>query len=268
MFHQPHNTFGSKIYNSVMYTDSVYGTHFHKSFELWYCADGEISACADGNDIILRRGQYILVFPYISHSFDVKPPSKLWVAVFSGDYLPELEHTAQTFKPEIKPFFADDVTQAYLSGTLMKHNRFPGETSDGKSDLIIKSGLYAAANAFMKNAAMCRITKTDDTAAEIIRYIENNFTADITLKTAAAALGYNYQHLSRIFRKTLNMNFRSLINQYRFDRACSLIEKGSSVTAAAFDAGFQSVRNFNRIYKEKTGRSPRRDSTETNDGRK
>ena len=74
----------------------------------------------------------------------------------------------------------------------------------------------------------------------------------------ADELGYNYQHLSRVFRKTMKMNFRDLINQYRFDRACTMLhDEKITVTQAALDSGFQSVRNFNRIYKEKTGLSPK-----------
>ena len=92
----------------------------------------------------------------------------------------------------------------------------------------------------------------------MIGYIEQSYREQITLHTAAVALNYHYQYLSRVFSGTMHMNFRTLVNQYRFDHACLLLERGDmTVTEAALEAGFQSVRNFNRIYKEKTGKTPR-----------
>ena len=265
MFHQPQNTFGCKIYNSMQYDDLTYRPHFHKSFELWYCAEGSVSVGADGKDTVLACGDYMLIFPYTVHAFSVRPPSRLWVAVFSGDYVPELEQLSKTVRPAIKAFHVDEATQKFLDRTLMERRYLPDDlrtrpdSPAGHEVCAIKSGLYALAGAFMKDADLLPISRPNSLVMEIIRYIEDNFTADITLRSAADALGYNGQYLSRIFRNTLNIPFRSLINQYRFDYACKLLEQeGVSVTQAALDAGFQSVRNFNRIYREKTGSSPKR----------
>lgn len=264
MFHQPHNTFGANIYNSVTYSDSHYEPHFHKSFEIWYCAAGKADFYADGTHGVLQSGDYMLIFPYIAHGFSVSAPSSLWVAVFSGDFIPELQLKTHSLKPEIRPFHVSPETQNLLDKTLIGRDFPPCETPKTAAALSeseiyrIKAGLYCILGAFNSSARMLSVPKADDVTMEIIRYIEDNFTSDITLKSAANALGYNYQHLSRVFKKTLNMNFRSLINQYRFDYACRLLQKGGvSVTRAALDAGFQSVRNFNRIYREKTGRSPK-----------
>lgn len=264
MFHQPHNTFGTKIYNAFFYDDAVYSMHFHKSFEVWYCASGHADACVDEKSFVFSAGQYMMVFPFVKHSFSVKPPSKMWVAVFSGDFIPELENISQSQKPEIATFRVDDAVQRYVehalinSGFLSDEQQKPSFPLNTQNIFSIKSGLYAISGAFLQNVSFLPVTKSYDVVTEIIRYIENNFTADITLKSTADALGYNYQHISRVFQRALGINFRSLINQYRFDYACKLLEQSNvSVTQAALDAGFQSVRNFNRIYREKTGHAPK-----------
>lgn len=261
MFHQPHNTFGNRIYNSYTYENLSYETHFHKSFEAWFCCQGKIEATCDNVALTLVRGDFLLVFPYVAHSFSVDKDSRLWVGVFSGDYIPELEKIALTRRPQVKVFKPEKTEMQCIANTIIR-NVSPGDLKqDGAEALSIKCGLYALASAFLANATLLQQDKSDDISTEIIRYIEDNYTQNINLKTMASELGYNYQHLSRVFRKTMKMSFRDLINQYRFDCACAMLhDKKITVTQAALDSGFQSVRNFNRIYKEKTGLSPKNET--------
>lgn len=261
MFHQPHNTFGNRIYNSFTYKNLSYEKHFHKSFEAWFCRQGKIEATCDNVELTLIPGDFLIVFPYVAHSFNVSEDSRLWVGVFSGDYVPELEKIAAAMRPEVKVFRAEKDEMQCITSFLIR-SVSPGELQpDSAEELSIKSGIYALASAFLANAVLVPQDKSDDISTEIIRYIEKNYTQNINLKTMADELGYNYQHLSRVFRKTMKMNFRDLINQYRFDRACAMLhDEKITVTQAALDSGFQSVRNFNRIYKEKTGLSPKNET--------
>ncbi|MDD7157925.1 MAG: AraC family transcriptional regulator [Firmicutes bacterium] len=259
MFHQPHNTFGSGIYNSFAYENLSYEKHFHKGFEAWCCIRGKVQASCDDCEITLEKGDFLLVFPYVTHSFSLEGDAAMRVIVFSGDYVPELEKTALTKRPKVNVFTPDEKLLINIENTLFRENVTNGSIKPGSADeYAIKSGLYALTAAFLKTAQLVDTEKSDDISTEIIRYIEENYTQNINLRTMADALGYNYQHLSRVFRKTMKMNFRDLINQYRFDCACNALRDGKvSVTQAALDSGFQSVRNFNRVYKEKTGLSPK-----------
>ena len=82
----------------------------------------------------------------------------------------------------------------------------------------------------------------------IIRYVEEHYREPITERTVAAALGYHEQYVSRVFRSVMQMNFRDLVNQYRLEDALARLKAGGvTVTQAALDSGFQSVRTFNRV---------------------
>ena len=259
MFHQPCNTFGNRIYNSYIYENLSYDTHFHKSFEVWKCLRGRITASCDNTEVELNSGDYLFVFPYITHSFSVDNDSRLWVSVFSGNYVPELEKIAAEKRPEVKVFHPSENEDSCIFNFLIRNVCHDSLKPNSVEEMRIKSGLYSLTAAFLKTAEFFAQDKSDDVSTEIIRYIEANYTQNITLKSMSSELGYNPQYLSRVFRKTMKMNFRDIINQYRFDNACSLLQDGKiTVTQAALDSGFQSTRNFNRIYKEKTGLSPKK----------
>ena len=138
-------------------------------------------------------------------------------------------------------------------------------TDSEPNKYTVKGSLYLLMAEVARNLENCNAKKKDidkDLTTRIIAYVEKNFREDITLHTMAEELGYHYQYLSRVIQKNIKIGFRTFVNQYRFDYARFLMEKESvTVTQAALEAGFQSVRNFNRIYKEKTGESPQRGKT-------
>ena len=93
---------------------------------------------------------------------------------------------------------------------------------------------------------------------QILEYVSQNFQEDISLQSIARALGYNYQYLSKIFNRTMNINFKTLVNHYRFEYARQqlLNNPEKSISEIAFESGFQSIRSFNRIYREISGSTP------------
>ena len=254
MFHQPLNTFGTKIYNAVLYTDATFKEHFHKSYELIYCVGERAQIEVESETIELSCGDFLLLFPYKKHAFHIQSEKNaIWVGVFSGDYVKEFDREFADREPKNAKFRVDERTEEYLKNTFL--------LSAPLDKYAIKGLLYLVLGEFAKQAKFRprSVGEKRELIMQIIEYVEKNFREEITLQTLAKELGYNFQYLSRVFRQSMRMNFRALVNQYRFDHARLLLEKENiTVMQAALDSGFQSVRNFNRLYKEKTGQTPQR----------
>jgi transcriptional regulator GlxA family with amidase domain len=64
--------------------------------------------------------------------------------------------------------------------------------------------------------------------------------------------------LSRIFKEQIGVSISQFRNQQRLQRFLSLYGRGRHTTAlaAALEAGFGSYAQFNRVFREQTGRSP------------
>lgn len=82
----------------------------------------------------------------------------------------------------------------------------------------------------------------------------------ITFQDAAAFMGLSEPYFSRFFRKISGMTFSQYLNTVRLEKAIKLLqnnEQKMSMTEIADRCGFDTIRHFNRVFKDITGMSPR-----------
>ncbi|MCC7406697.1 MAG: helix-turn-helix domain-containing protein [Phycisphaeraceae bacterium] len=81
---------------------------------------------------------------------------------------------------------------------------------------------------------------------------------DLHLGDVARECGVSNSHLSRVFHHTTGLTFREYIARCRAEQAQQLLLTGNRpITQIAFDSGFRSLSQFNRVFKRVYGRSPR-----------
>ena len=75
---------------------------------------------------------------------------------------------------------------------------------------------------------------------------------------AAKALSkINPNYLSESFRRVTGMNFVEYVRRTRYENACDLLRNSDRrISEIAFAMGFQSLSQFNRVFKELSGKSP------------
>ena len=61
-------------------------SHFHRSYEFIYIYKGELVVALDDENVTLREGEYILIFPKQIHSFRAKGDCDKLLVMFSPDY--------------------------------------------------------------------------------------------------------------------------------------------------------------------------------------
>jgi len=95
--------------------------------------------------------------------------------------------------------------------------------------------------------------------SNIYNYIMKHYNRDLTLDEVAGAAYMTPQAFCRYFKKHTRVTFVSFLNDIRINEACKKLLDGSydSVSAVAFNCGFNSITNFNRVFKSTTGKSPR-----------
>lgn len=81
------------------------------------------------------------------------------------------------------------------------------------------------------------------------------FHGSVRWPEVAKVCGLSEGHLSRVFRRSTGLTFPEYVGRLRAERAKSLIESGGhSTTEAAFEAGFQSLSQFHRVFRRVYGR--------------
>jgi AraC-like DNA-binding protein len=89
------------------------------------------------------------------------------------------------------------------------------------------------------------------------KFIEQHSGEELSLSKVAKAVNISANHLSEKFKQVTGMNFVEYIARTRFKHACDLLRNPNlRVSEIAFAAGFQSLSQFNRVFKKLSGKSP------------
>ena len=89
------------------------------------------------------------------------------------------------------------------------------------------------------------------------KYIEENSGEELSLTKVAHVVNINANHLSENFKQVTGINFVEYIAYTRFQKACKLLRDGGlRISEIAFAVGFQSLSQFNRVFKKFSGKSP------------
>jgi AraC-like DNA-binding protein len=89
------------------------------------------------------------------------------------------------------------------------------------------------------------------------KYIDEHSREELSLKKVAKAVNMNANHLSENFKQVTGINFVEYVARTRLKIACDLLQnRHMRISEIAFAAGFQSLSQFNRVFKKFAGRSP------------
>ena len=95
--------------------------------------------------------------------------------------------------------------------------------------------------------------------ASVYNYIMHNYSSPLTLEDAALHAHLTPTAFCRYFKKHTRHTFVHFVNKVRVNEACKLLVNGTTNTIAsiAYSCGFNSITNFNYVFKNITGSSPR-----------
>jgi AraC-like DNA-binding protein len=88
-------------------------------------------------------------------------------------------------------------------------------------------------------------------------FIDKHSSDELSLTKVAKAININSNHLSEKFRQVTGINFVDYVARTRFDKACDLLLNSNlRISEIAFAVGFQSLSQFNRVFKRLSKKSP------------
>jgi AraC-like DNA-binding protein len=89
------------------------------------------------------------------------------------------------------------------------------------------------------------------------KYIEEHAGEELSLTKVAKVVNMNANYLSENFKQVTGVNFVQYIARTRFANACHLLRNSNlRISEIAFAVGFQSLSQFNRVFKKFSGKSP------------
>jgi AraC-like DNA-binding protein len=93
----------------------------------------------------------------------------------------------------------------------------------------------------------------------VYRFVENNYSAPISLRDVADAIGYSAAHVTDTFRRCTGTPVTAWIIERRIRAAATLLrEAGTDVVTACESVGFRDLGYFTRQFVRHVGMTPAR----------
>lgn len=105
-----------------------------------------------------------------------------------------------------------------------------------------------------------------DRLRDIISFIENNYTQEISLEDVAKAANICKSECCRFFKKHMGMTIFDYILYTRIQNSLPLLMNAESITEVASQVGFSSPSYYSQIFKRYMKRTPMEYKRETNSG--
>ena len=245
----------SPLYVRAGIKTADYPARFHKELEIAFVEEGELEIKIDNIAYTLMQGDLYLVFPNLLHTGKNKEGTRITIAIVDSGLCASYADVLSHFKPACpvlrKGSFPDPV---YDSLRRMAEVNV-SERSYRQS--VLMGYLNAMLGEVFASLELERRNSDNDLVRQLIVYILDNYTSDITLDDVARALNYSKYYISHVISDTFGCNFRPLINSYRVNMAQNLLlSTNKTVGEVAGECGFKNQSSFNRIFLKHTGVTP------------
>ncbi|NNV55680.1 AraC family transcriptional regulator [Limnovirga soli] len=98
----------------------------------------------------------------------------------------------------------------------------------------------------------------NDRLADVYKYITTHYNKNISLDEIAKIANLTPNAFCRLFKQRTNKHFVEYLNEVRISQACKfLLEMNFNISEIAFQCGYKTLSNFNKIFKKTTGLSPK-----------
>ena len=96
-----------------------------------------------------------------------------------------------------------------------------------------------------------------DRMNKIYHYLMKNFRQKVSLAEIADLINMTETSFSRYFKSRVNKSFSDFLKELRIDYARKLLNENKiSINQVSYDSGYTTLSNFNKQFKEVTGKTP------------
>lgn len=250
--------------------------HRHQEIQLTWIQQGEGTLVADNNMHAFRANEiYWLganqphIFKSEASYFQPKSRKKIIALVifFNPDgelagffNLPEIKVLKNFIQQHQSGFKVPQEHAAEISTRMLKVTN-----SSGTEQLLQFVELLKQLSTYQDITPLASGQKTQHVSehegiriGNIYNYIMHNYDQPITLEDAAKQAHMTPQAFCRFFKKHTLHTFVSFLNEVRINEACKKLTDGTydNIATVAYTCGFNSITNFNRVFKTVTNKSP------------
>lgn len=249
------------------FTDNKFefAPHWHTQIEIVTVISGSLEAKVSGNKYYLNEGDILFCSTNEIHSYFNSTGRSMFLMI-KPSFIENSSKILQNHKLKQNLIKSDQVSNEIknLFDIIMKNYC----NNKGPRDEINSLVFHGYALALLGNllSEFEFESGTQKIKLNMYDYMRNAFEYidehccenDLNLKKIAAHIGVSPCYFSRSFKIYSGYALTEYINRKRIEKAEVLLaENEKSITEISLECGYGSLRNFNRVYKELTGKTPK-----------
>ncbi len=231
-------------------------TNWHKNIEILCCFQGKGYVRCGGEVYDFTENDIVVVNSDLLHTVGSNTCVAYCCFIVGSSFC--IENGIRTEELVFHNVIRDGVILELMKEIARIHNSF-----DSRDPCAVADYRYAALGILRRLCREHSSPRTGNPAdfssvyiKKAITYIRSNLTKKLSLDDIADHIGISKFYLSREFKKLTGNTVVSFINILRCSEAKRLMEKGMSVSSAAYACGFENLSYFSRTFQRIIGVPP------------
>ena len=244
--------------------------HYHDLYEIYLLVEGDRYIFLNDEVYCLQKGDMFIVEPYVLHATrNLKPAylkrylinisPEILLSILSKD---EVEKLFKNFSTCIIRLAEEQSAHVY---DLFKKTAAYSNRIDKRGMKLLHASIFCLLDYVdellrtkkEEKILPQRTVVQKNELLEVISYVNDYYTENITLDFIAAYTHMSKSNFCRVFRKMTGETFGQYLNTYRITKVHQLlVETNLPLSKIANQTGFTSTAHMTRIFRQIHGKSP------------
>ena len=228
-------------------------SHWHMEHELIACREGSAQVMLDDTMFNITQQQCIFCHSGCVHYISASPDSLLLVCLFNE----------KMYDPITSPFTLENPVFEDRYGILPKLSEIRHELQNQpiffecRTEAMIGEILVDVFRGEPLRKAQWQFSDVITRYKQLLNHIDLEYE-HITYRNAVQFMNMSDAYFSRYFKRQAGMTISQYLNVVRIEKAVQLLDSAPTmkITDVMLRCGFNTIRSFNRVFREVTGFTP------------
>ncbi len=239
--------------------------HWHNDLELILVLEGQVNFHVENNTYSLRENDVLLINSKTLHASEYKTSNMILALQIDPEYFEQYYPNFSNTIFDCKSFMYDEEHQAdfdmirkLLAEIMVVVNKKETSYALKILQLITEFIQYIVKEFKIETVEdINKRIKNNKKLMDIIKYIEENYTENITLKDVAKREFMGVTYLSTYFKTNMGISFIKYLTVIRLKKSIDdLIYTDMNINEIALHHGFPNTKSYYKIFKETYGMTP------------
>lgn len=242
--------------------------HIHDYLEIYIYLTGDVDFIVGEKYLSLKRGDVIITTQNVLHKPIIKSRKK-YERFFIGIPLDSLSYIDRGENP--LSFAHKDKILISLESDKVGHiltilNKISEQLENNENQNIYLAFAYFLQFLDVLNSAFnsnkfnieSRKTTVPDLINDVLQYIDTHSTKIDSVNSLAETFHVNPSYLSSLFSAATHVNLKQYLTNKKISEAKNMLLTDRAISDIAYECGFSSCSHFISVFKQITGKTPRK----------